>query len=366
MSKNEPIKILFGGLQDDETSTSGIILRGVVAPESLRLLRIDNYQREIQPMSSRASIMDAFEKKETLPDIVLGMRGQNFHSRENNYFLDDPVYIVDGLQRQATALYYMEKHCGSEQALLGATVHFDTSFDWERRKFHILNSSRLKMSPNIILRNMRSDSPVILSLYGLSTNDKAFVLHDRVCWQQKMKRTELITANSFTKTAAHLHSHKISGKSGNVTDRVASLESTISAIGIQALRDNIKMFFSLVGECWGVKTVQYRATAVHMKETFLWMLARILSDHYDFWPDEHEKRLFVAAPLKRKIAKFPLEDPEVRRLATAGGAARYLIYSMMRDHINSGKRTKHLHPRKSDIVAPFDIEEDNDSEEEAA
>lgn len=366
MTKSEPIKILFGGLQDDETSSSGIILRGAVAPESLRLLRIDDYQREIQPISSRASILDAFDKKETLPDIVLGMRGQNFHSRENNYFLDDPVYIVDGLQRQATALYYMEKHEGRELPLLGATVHFDTNFDWERRKFHILNSSRLKMSPNVMLRNMRSDSPVILALYGLSNNDKSFVLHDRVCWQQKMKRTELITANVFTRTAAHLHSHKIQGKSTNVDERVAALEATIGAIGIQALRDNIKTFFALIDECWGVKTVQYRASAVHMKSTFLWMMARVFSDHYDFWPDENEKRLFISAPLKRKIAKFPLEDPEVRRLATAGGAARYMIYAMMRDHINSGKRTKHLHPRKSDVVAPFHIDEEDEGEEEAA
>jgi hypothetical protein len=100
-----------------------------------------------------------------------------------------------------------------------------------------------------------------------------------------------------------------------------------------------------------------------MRGTFLSVLAKLLSDHHDFWTGDDDKRLFVEAPLKRKIAQFPISDPEVRHLAGSSGKAREILYLMLRDHINSGKRTKHLKARSEALI---NFDEDKDDTEDAA
>lgn len=78
----------------DETSGGQIILRGVLTAESLHLLRVDDYQREVQPLKALAGILKALEKGEPLPDIELGMRGEQFEPQSGNYVLLNDVYIV--------------------------------------------------------------------------------------------------------------------------------------------------------------------------------------------------------------------------------------------------------------------------------
>lgn len=361
MSKtpSNPIKIIAGALDEVEGSTTGIILRGVVDPTSLHHLLKDDYQREAQPLTSQWRILDALQKGEPLPDIELGMRGQNFTSREDSYFLKDHVYIIDGLQRVTTAIHFLGTNPGVAPRL-GATVHFNTTKEWERRRFHILNTHRLKVSPNVLLRNMREESPAVLALFGLSTNDKSFVLHNRVSWTQRMTKGELVTALTFAKVVGLIHSHKVAGKGNSIEELVPALNKAVEVFGIQAVRENIRVFFNLVDECWGIKSVQYREGAIYMRGQFLYTFARLLADHHDFWQGDDEKRLFVSADLKRKIAQFPIHDPEVVRLSGSGGLARVLLYNLLRDHINSGKRTKRLTPRQTE--ATVDVGEDDDQE----
>lgn len=361
MSKasSNPIKIIAGALDEVEGSTTGLILRGVVDPTSLHHLLKDDYQREAQPLTSQWRILDALQKGEPLPDIELGMRGQSFTSREDNYFLKDHVYIIDGLQRVTTAIHFLATNTGAAPRL-GATVHFNTTKDWERKRFHILNTHRLKVSPNVLLRNMREQSAAVLALYGLSMNDKGFVLHNRVSWTQRMTKGELLSALTFAKVVGLLHSHKVAAKSGSVEDLPPALDKAVEVFGIQALRENVRTFFNLLDESWGIKSVQYKEGAVYMRGTFLGVLARLLSDHHDFWQGDEEKRLFVNVDLRRKIAQFPTHDPEVVRLAGSGGMARHILYNLLRDHVNSGKRTKRLTPRQTESTV--DVGEDDEQE----
>ncbi len=358
-----PIKILAGALDEVEGSSTGIILRGVVAADSLHHLLKDDYQREAQPLTSQWRILDALQKGEPLPDIELGMRGGNFTTREDSFFLKDLVYIVDGLQRVTTAIHFLGTNPGAA-VRLGATVHFNTSKDWERRRFHVLNTHRLRVSPNVLLRNMREESPAILALYGLSKNDKSFVLHERISWTQRMTKGELLTALTFAKVIGLLHSHKVAGKSNSIEEIVPALNKAVEVFGIQALRENVRMFFNLIDECWGIKSVQYREGAIYMRGMFLYVLALVLADHHDFWQGDEEKRMFISADLKRKIAQFPIHDPEIVRLSGSSGMARVMLYTMLRDHINSGKRTKRLSPRKQEPM--ISAEDDYDEEKAAA
>ncbi len=356
-----PVRILNGAL-DEVTidKTKHIILRGVVDPAALHLLKKDDYQREAQPLTSQWRILDALQKGEPLPDIELGMRGDTVNGREDNYLLRDDVYIIDGLQRVTTAVHFLNTN-PSAVVRLGATVHFKTTREWERKRFHILNTHRLKVSPNVLLRNMREDNPAVLALYGLSMNDRSFVLHNRISWSQRMMKGEMLSALTFAKVVGMIHSHKVAGKGNTIEELVPALNKAVEVFGIQALRENIRTFYNLIDEAWGIKSVQYREGAIYMRHTFLSMFARLLADHHDFWQGDDEKRLFVSADLKRKIAQFAIHDPEIARLSGSSGKSREILYFLLRDHINSGKRTKRLSPRQT----LADVEDD-ESEEQAA
>ncbi len=356
-----PVKIIHAAL--DEDNGGDIFLRGRVAPESFIHLLTDDYQREVAPLTSQGSILEALKNGGALPDIELGMRGQSFsETSEGTFMLHDPVYIIDGLQRVSTAIHYLQM-CPDANIRIGAKIRFATNKEWERQQFRILNTARSRVSPNIILRNRREESRALLMLYGLTGNTRDFALHGRVSWSQKMARGEMLTALTFAKVVGVLHSHKAAGKSNSIDELVPALDRSMDIIGMQNMRDNIKCLFDLVDECWGIRRVQYRESAVVVRSQFLGVLARLLSDHTDFWKQPDEKKLFVDASLRKKFATFPIHDPQVVQLSGSSGKSRDLLYMLLRDHVNSGKRTKRLVSRKADIV---DFSDDDESDAEAA
>lgn len=342
-----PVKIINGAL--DELPNGDIVLRGVVEPGTLDSLKVDGYQREVMPLTALGSIIDALKQGETLPDIELGMRGEEYKERNGVITLGNSVFIIDGLQRINAALHLRTAH-PEVQTRIGAMVHFGTSREWERERFRILNTLRSKVSPNVILRNKREESTAIDALFSLCEKDKSFVLHDRVSWQQRMTRGQLLGALMLSKVAGRLHAHKAPTKRTNLEELVPALDKAIVVFGVQNFRDNTRAFFDLVDECWGIKRIQYKEGAAYIKGSFLGVLAAVLSDHLDFWRQPDEKKLSIDASLRRKIALFPVNDPQVVNLASSGGKSRDMLYMMMRDHINRGKRGKRLKSRDGDMV----------------
>lgn len=335
------IKIVSAAL--DETATGDIVLRGVIDPESLRNLLVADYQREIIPGTRANELVRVFEKGKTVADIVLGMRGGHMTTREGAEFLQDDVYIIDGLQRRTAALRALENGFAPR---LGATVYFDTTEEWEREQFHILNKERNKLSANVLIRNRAASCPVTDMLYKL-TNDRAFVMHGRVSWTQRRKVGELISAVTYCKVVAAVHSHLGPVSSSDNDRRLEALNGVMNLIGRNIMRDNIKVFFDVVDECYNIRGIQLRGGAIHTKESFMIALARMFSNHEDFW---RGNRLFVDAPLKRKLAKFPVTDPQIVNLAGSSGTSREMLYMLMVNHVNSGKRTRHLKPRVIDYI----------------
>jgi hypothetical protein len=343
----------------DETPTKEIILRGVVTSESLSCLMVDDYQREAMPLSSQASILKALTSGQTLPDIELGMRGGRFKEKEEGVFtLQDPVYIIDGLQRVNTGLHILATKPGVP-VRIGATIHFNTTKEWEIERFRVLNTLRLKVSPNVLLRNKRDDSSAISLLYNLSNNDKSFALHERVSWSQRMSKGELISALGLAKVTGVLHSHKAATRRTAIEELVPALDKAVELVGTNNMRANVSVFFDVIDECWGIKRVQYREGAAYIKGAFLTVLARVFSDHRDFWRQEDEKRLVVEASLRRKIGQFPIHDPNVVNLASSGGKSREILYVLIRDHINNGKRTKRITARNGDMIGPIIDDDEN-------
>lgn len=345
MADTAGIKIINGALDEwkipDDPEPS-IVLRGTIVPASLADLSVAEYQRETL---SNAKVLRLVEVLRTgrVPDIELGMRGERLDSRGSNFTLHDQVFIVDGLQRTTAALRLMELD-PTAAPHLGATIHFNTTEEWERKRFDDLNLGQTRLSPNVTLRNLRHGNPAAEALYNLTTNPRSvFVLRGKVSWEQNMKRSELITASVYFKSIGVLHSHIGPGRRNNVVDLSKGLEQIMKTAGRNIFLGNVRLFYQLIDELWGVQTVAYKASAIQLKQTFLLALARLFSEHLDFWDGNTLK---IDAPLKRKLATFPINDPAVMNLASSGGSSANVLVQLMTDHINHGKRTRRLRRRR--------------------
>lgn len=331
----DSVKLVHAALDDDN---GDIVVRGVIDPVSLNHLKVADYQREILPLAKIRDLAAAFKVGKTVPDIDLGMRGGQFLERDGAFYLQNDVYIIDGLQRRAGAIEALK---AGVVPRLGAMVHFNTTEEWERQRFRLLNIARTRLSPNVLLRNLRKENESIEMLYNL-TMDTGFVLGRKVNWSQRMKREELISALIFLKTMSRLHDHFGTGLRDTNHELLATaLDRVMTKIGRNSVRLNTVTFWNLVDECWGVRTVHFKEGAVHLRSTFLFCLAALLGNHATFWKDS---KLFVEKDLLRKIALFPITDPQVMNLSSASGQARELLYQLLLEHVNSGKRTKRLIP----------------------
>ena len=186
---------------------------------------------------------------------------------------------------------------------------------------------------------MRTKSTAIDTLYKLTEDDSTFVLHRRVCWGQRMNREHLLPALTFLKVIGALHSHLGPGLSNQWYELGRGVQVTHDRVGRNILRENIRTFFDLIDAAWGIKVVTFKEGATHLRQTFMTTLALLLCRHTNFWKELH---LFVNRDLIRKIAQFPVNDPEVKNLSSAGGQAGKILYQLLLEHINSGKRTGRL------------------------
>lgn len=338
-------------------NSSQIVLRGVLDPASLEWLKVDEYQREPLPLSSLSKLWEALKNGESLPDIELGMRGNDFDVSKNDteFWLKGDVFIIDGQQRRNAALHILSL-LPDLQVRMGAMVHFGTSREWERERFRILNLDRSKVSPNVLLRNMRHQSVSILTLYGLSHSESNFALFERVCWKQSQSKNELITARTLATVAGVLHAHRSPAFRNSISELVPALERQSGFVKLDRWRKNIVEFFDVVDEAFGVRNVTMRDISPQVRAGFLVQLALIFSDHQNFWREPNETELYVDSEMEKRLASFPLLDPTVANLVSTssggyGGGQPTLLYSMIRDHFNRGLSKNRLRNRRDETAA---------------
>ena len=143
----------------------------------------------------------------------------------------------------------------------------------------------------------------------------------------------------------------------NMSDMVTTLDKIGEKIGLGVLRENVVKFFDVIDECWGLRTIQHKELAVHTRNTFLWSLSNVLADHHNFWTGPGEKRMAMDADTRRKLKLFSVADPTVMQLAGSSGQASNVLYGLIRDHINSGRRSGKLKP-KGDTPPPLLAEDE--------
>lgn len=336
MITNTEIRILFGALEENE---GGIIVRGVLDPASLPDLKVGPYQRE--SLSKHITkLAKAFRAGVSFPDIDLACRGGNYREDPDGTFsIPEDVYITDGQQRRDAA---WAAFMAGFQPHLGAMVHFNTTEAWERKRFEDLNSTRMSMSPNVRLRNLVETNTSVEALHRLC-HMRDFPLFNRVSWQQNMQRSHLVHATLLLKMAGALHAQFATGLVGQtqIVLLAQSLDSLMKKLGHKTLTSNLLSCWQFIDEAWQVQSIAYARAAAHLRQTFLLALADLLSWNEDFWNDSS---LRIEYGLRKKLASFPIDDPTVQRLASSSGKSREHLAELLRDHVNSGKRTKRLTP----------------------
>jgi len=348
------IKVVNGAL--DVVMIDGqerLALRGVIDSMSLTSILVPDYQREVLA-DGKIDVLKKALTNSRVPDIDLGMRGSGLDELGNGEFLlRDATYVIDGLQRTTAACRLAEE--GVVLPHLGAIIHFDTDEAWERKRFEALNLGQTGLNTNVILRNFALEHSAASLMYGM-TQDKKFVLYDKVCWQQNMRRTDMVTAITFYKVVGRLHSHLGPGKSDPRSLARTGIPKILKRVNNATFTYNVRTFFGFIDEAYGLSNIAYRQHAVHLKTSFLLALAGVISDYEEFWDGN---RLTINADLRRKLAKFPLQDPHVKDLAGSAGKATMILEQLIIDHLNANRRTTHL--RKRDWIAPDEV---SDVEEE--
>jgi hypothetical protein len=298
----------------DDDGTEIMVLRGNVDPDCLHMLLIDTtYQREELTPRKIDALADAFRVGEILPDIDLGMRGDDcieVEGEPGTWRLSGRTYIIDGQQRRAGALKALEE---GHRPRLGAVVHFNTTRAWERHRFDRLNLCQTKLGANVALRNLAADegNTAARAILQLSRHDD-FLLQGRVQWSQNMAPRDMITARNLLLVVARLHAHMGPGRSNGSVEIVEGLQKIAENCGIPNMRANIIRFFELIDEVWGIPNADEgfnRADIVWMKQGFIYVLAAFLSDHYNFWEDG---KLVIDKPTIDRLRRI---DPVSRIIA---------------------------------------------------
>jgi hypothetical protein len=314
-----------------------IVVRGVLDSDTLVGLQKPKYQREVLAGKKMEGLMEA-HRKARVPDIVLNMRGDRFIVRDDGSIeLLDPVFMVDGLQRVSSAIMVM-KEDGDVTPRIGALVSINRDESWEREQFEILNNHQTKLSPNINLRNQAALVPAINVLWRL-TQDDSFVMKGRVQWTQSGNKSDLITATTYVKTVGRLLSHWGSGKGSTVSEVAKGLDLIMGEIGAKAFKGNVKAFFDLLDECWGLSEVEVKNSTL-LKNGFLFVVAQLLADYPIFW---NGYDLEVPANLKAKLKKIKVTDPSVDlAVSSTSSTSRSLLRTMLLAELQKGMRGGHL------------------------
>lgn len=314
-----------------------VVLRGVLHPDSFNAIKVDGYQREEGSVSDLASLVEAFKRCNQIPDIEIGVRGNNYSNREGVHAIPHDCYVIDGLQRLTAAKRAVAQNPGL-QVSLGAKLHFGTDYKWEKERFKILNQARRRVSPNVLLRNDADESESVGALLDMCSNDGKFVLKGLVSWGQKMNRQERLTALSLLKLVGVLHSHFGPGLAVSSTLLMSSTTKTMTVVGPSTWRENIRTYFSVVDQAFGIRQIAFRDMAPWLKHGFLRVLAMVFAEHATFWDGT---RLVIPRGFVDKLGKFPVAGPDV--LATLNTSiTNPLLYRNLVAWLNSGKRTSHM------------------------
>lgn len=323
---------VYNAVLEDDKDTGQIVLRGTLDQDSLKYIKLDWYQREQGFSTSHTQqIVGAYFQNQTatVEDITLGMRGERHRGKGTNYVLLDPIYCINGGQRLFAAALAMKDRSDVKIAL-GFKLYFNTNEKFENDLFCKLGTTAVRIHSSVLLRNKKKESRAAAILVRLNNNPK-FALNDKVSWDQRKSRHQLMTGKTLAHIVGILHSHKgASLKSNKNYELLDGLDNLVGKIGPEDFENNVIKFFDVIDNCWPIRNLAGDgAPRPHLRHMFLTTLARLFSAYSDFW--DGKDRAFFRCPPKfiSKLKRFRL-DQYVR----SGVVPKEALYEMLRKQLS--------------------------------
>lgn len=320
------IRILNGSLEDDD-ETDQVIIRGVVDQATLKFIKLDWYQREQGFSQNHVNeIVAAYLAGNKVADITLGMRGQRVRSVKDAYSLLDKTYCIDGGQRLWSSAAAIKQRPDLKISL-GAKIYTNTTEEFENELFCRLGTTQVKIGPSILIRNKRKKSKASAMMLALS-RDPTFAMKDRIGWDQRRNRHELMFGFTFARIVGALHAHKGGAlKSSRAYDLLGGLDALVDNIGQEQVAMNVIRFFDGIDKCWSIRQLSGSRDEPrpHLKHTFLLALAKVFSSYEDFWNDKDRSEFSLLDKFVKRLRGFTLRQYVTQRAVTSE-----LLYELLR------------------------------------
>lgn len=303
------VRVHSASLQDDE-ELGQVVLRGVLDPDTMKFVHMAWYQRERGFSSAQINeiIAGYFAGSTAMADITLGMRGQKFKSSGEVFSLLDKCFCIDGGQRLYAAGAATRER-PDLKVRLGVKVLFDTTEESENELFCKLGTTQVRISPSVLLRNKKKKSPAAKVLVEMK-GDAGFALKDRVSWDQRKGRHDLLSGYTLCRVVGALHAHKAGAlKSNKLYELLGGLDNLVGIIGPDQVRKNVVGFFDAIDKCWTIRNLSGgRDARPHMKPLFLHTIARLLSRYPEFWDGKERNEFYFGDRYVRKLRGFKLGE----------------------------------------------------------
>jgi hypothetical protein len=293
------------------------IIRGYLGPDSLEI-PTDDYQRgQVQPILL-STYRDALASGE-VEEICVGSRGTRTRiNGEQLLILGDDTFLVDGRRRVNAAQKVRDEE---GDVFLPVVVYLGTTYEWERQRFKTLNADRIKVSPNVLIRNARGVNKGIGALYKYSEGDNRAPLYRRVRWTQSGRKTDLMTALLLLRVVNALHT-PFGGVLGTAADDLETgLEKLVDYTSVNTFLANVNTFFELINSSWGLRDVNSTKNAYFLRASFLLSLCRVLTRHANFW---NGNLLVIPDELRSKFGEIKLDAVQREQIGSVGRAMKGL------------------------------------------
>lgn len=321
-------------------------IRGPLDTSTIHLIKVDLYQRGSRDDAHRKRLMEAFKRGDPVPDVELGLRGNNIiaigapdDTVPQIIETKDDLYNMDGLQR-VSALIQCMKENPKFKADLSCRIQLHTTRETEEQLFLIFNKGRKQVPNNIHLRNLHTSVKCIGLLKRLSEDDPSFALHRRICWIDKLRDHEFSLAQPIVKALRCLHSRHVSSSVDSIIALADSLNELENKIGMELFEANTRYFFNVVDKCWEVRSIVLSGTPYCMKYEFLKSLGNLFGRHTNFWEG---CRLIVPDVYIEALKKFPFSDKNVKDdISERGKKACNKVYHRLVNFLDSKRRVNKL------------------------
>jgi hypothetical protein len=338
------VHITNGALEIDDDFDEDV-LRGTLDQQSISNLLIDPFYQRMEGFSQQeiAEIAEMYFRHEKVTDVILGMRGDRFRQQGHDFWLQDKVFTMDGVQR----LYAVKVALHSRPNLvirLGAKVFFNTNQSIEKEKFRGINANQKRTSASLLVRNERDKSPASKLLFEIN-RDPAFALKDRIGWDQVLGPGQVLTGFCLARVTGALHGHKGAKAYGKHDAMLATLDRAARKITPQVMYDNLIKFFDVIDDCW---TIRDDKRSPVLNQSFLLILARLFSSYDVFWDAEE---FYIAAKYQKKLAQFDHASiqTKVKLLQANNVDAKDVLFEVLRNRLNLSKLNMRTPPRDDQV-----------------